>query len=180
MDFISHQAEKILACYTDSSLSSCINKAQESDLEKGGEGSKGGKIIGHTKSGKPIYDTFGHSAHKSFTSEEHREAMKIHSELGNQSHGPSPTDPIKSKNERHRQEAEKHDEAAFDLSAPRYAASRIHLDKQEKDLAKQLSKENNTTKRSEIVKELAARHKDETGKGFTLADLEKIQSKHNS
>lgn len=25
-------------------------------LEKGGEGSKGGKVIGHTKSGKPIYE----------------------------------------------------------------------------------------------------------------------------
>jgi hypothetical protein len=25
-------------------------------FEKGGEGSKGGKVIGHTKSGKPIYD----------------------------------------------------------------------------------------------------------------------------
>lgn len=55
MDFISHQAEKILACYTDSSLDSCINKAEENDLEKGGEGSKGGKIIGHTKTGKPVY-----------------------------------------------------------------------------------------------------------------------------
>jgi len=28
-DFISHQAEKILACYTDNSLNSCINKAEE-------------------------------------------------------------------------------------------------------------------------------------------------------
>lgn len=35
--FVSQQAKKILACYTDSSLSSCLNKSQESDLEKGGE-----------------------------------------------------------------------------------------------------------------------------------------------
>jgi hypothetical protein len=29
-------------------------------IEKGGEGSKGGKIIGHTKSGKPIYEGSEH------------------------------------------------------------------------------------------------------------------------
>lgn len=33
-----------------------IEKSEEEDLEKGGgEGSKGGNVIGHTKSGKPIY-----------------------------------------------------------------------------------------------------------------------------
>lgn len=37
-----------------------VNKSKEDDIEKGGEGSKGGKIIGHTKSGHPIYD---HSDH---------------------------------------------------------------------------------------------------------------------
>ena len=78
MDFISHQAEKILACYTDSSLSSCINKAQERDLEKGGEGSKGGKIIGHTRSGKPIYDKGGHENYKEFNKEDHKDASDIH------------------------------------------------------------------------------------------------------
>lgn len=36
----------------------------DEDLEKGGEGSKGGKVIGHTKSGKPIYG----GGHNSFTS----------------------------------------------------------------------------------------------------------------
>jgi hypothetical protein len=46
-------------------------------LEKAGEGSKGGKIIGHTKSGKPIYDTFNHPAHKDFTKEDHRDAATI-------------------------------------------------------------------------------------------------------
>jgi len=30
-------------------------------LRKGGEGSRGGKIIGHTKSGKPIYKTLSHT-----------------------------------------------------------------------------------------------------------------------
>ena len=31
---------------------------QLDELVKGGEGSKGGKIIGHTKSGKPVYKKF--------------------------------------------------------------------------------------------------------------------------
>lgn len=35
---------------------------QENDLEKGGEGSRGGKVIGHTKSGKPIYEGGEHHA----------------------------------------------------------------------------------------------------------------------
>lgn len=51
----------------------------EGDLEKAGEGSKGGKIIGHTKSGKAIYA----SATKSFTdsqysSQDHKDAAYAH------------------------------------------------------------------------------------------------------
>lgn len=48
-------------------------------MHKGGEGSKGGKVIGHTKSGKPIYDTFSHEGHKSFTKKDHMEASLAHS-----------------------------------------------------------------------------------------------------
>lgn len=48
---------------------------------KGGEGSKGGKVIGHTKSGKPIYDTFSHSSHASFTKQDHRDASALHQKL---------------------------------------------------------------------------------------------------
>ncbi len=53
------------------------------DLSKGGEGSKGGKIIGHTTSGKPIYDHASHSSHKKFTAKEHKEAAKEHRKLSN-------------------------------------------------------------------------------------------------
>jgi hypothetical protein len=53
-----------------------IEKAMEVAFEKGGEGSRGGKIIGHTKSGKPIYDQFGHDAHVKFTKEEHQEVKQ--------------------------------------------------------------------------------------------------------
>lgn len=45
------------------------------DIEKA-EGDKGGKIIGHTKSGKPIYAHNGFNVkHKDFTPSEHREAV---------------------------------------------------------------------------------------------------------
>jgi hypothetical protein len=37
--------------------SACLLKAFSSALQKAGEGSKGGKVIGHTKMGKPIYDS---------------------------------------------------------------------------------------------------------------------------
>lgn len=44
-----------------------------------GEGSRGGKIIGHTSSGKPIYDTAAHQGHMKFTADEHRDAARMHS-----------------------------------------------------------------------------------------------------
>lgn len=53
-----------------------VEKSEESDLEKSGEGSRGGKVIGHTKSGKPIYDSFEHEGHKDFTTEDHRDAAE--------------------------------------------------------------------------------------------------------
>ena len=56
------------------------HKSQESELEKGGEGSRGGKVIGHTRSGKPVYAS-KHASHKSysnFTKEDHEDAHEIH------------------------------------------------------------------------------------------------------
>ena len=41
-------------------------------------GSRGGKIIGKTKSGKPIYDSGDHASHKDFTAGEHKDAMNLH------------------------------------------------------------------------------------------------------
>ena len=48
---------------------------------KRGEGSHGGKIIGHTASGKPVYAhrQAGHSAYKSFTPKDHQDAAMHHS-----------------------------------------------------------------------------------------------------
>lgn len=51
-------------------------------IQKGGEGSKGGKIIGHTKSGKPIYGTAFHSGHQDFTYYDHKDAALLHRRLG--------------------------------------------------------------------------------------------------
>lgn len=45
---------------------------------KGGEGSKGGKIIGHTRSGKPIYANHNHPSHESFSEDDHRDALRHH------------------------------------------------------------------------------------------------------
>lgn len=54
------------------------------DMEKAigskkGEGSRGGKVIGHTKSGKPIYDTAEHAAHYTFNEQDHSDAEQLHS-----------------------------------------------------------------------------------------------------
>jgi len=43
-----------------------------------GEGSRGGHVIGHTKSGKPIYARFDHPAHARFARGEHLEAAEAH------------------------------------------------------------------------------------------------------
>lgn len=67
-EFEKAQSAKILACYG-------VN-----DLEKSGEGSKGGNVIGHTSTGKPIYDKFSHVGHKDFTAGEHSEAATLHGE----------------------------------------------------------------------------------------------------
>lgn len=57
---------------------------QDINIQKGGEGSRGGRIIGHTRSGKPIYDTFKNTDHKNFTQEDLYDAMQEHSKIWNQ------------------------------------------------------------------------------------------------
>ena len=64
----------------------------EDCLEKGGEGSKGGKVIGHTKSGKPIYQQTARiqgrerinkfsDQHKDYSKQDHEDAAELHSQL---------------------------------------------------------------------------------------------------
>lgn len=54
---------------------------------KTGEGSRGGKIIGHTKSGKPIYQQgFSHPSVKTFSKQDHIDAAKKHIQVGGNHH----------------------------------------------------------------------------------------------
>jgi hypothetical protein len=46
--------------------------------DQGGEGSRGGKVVGHTSSGKPIYESHSHPSHTSFSAKEHVEAASLH------------------------------------------------------------------------------------------------------
>lgn len=46
-----------------------------------GAGSRGGVIIGETKSGKPIYVNHEHPAHEHFSLQDHKDAQKKHIEL---------------------------------------------------------------------------------------------------
>lgn len=64
-DFIGTKIEKSLASHN--------------DLEKGGEGSRGGKVIGHTKSGKPVYASG--EKQKDFTKDDHHDAFQIHAKI---------------------------------------------------------------------------------------------------
>ena len=55
-------------------LKDLLNKA-------GGEGSKGGTVIGHTASGKPIYRSGNHTGHKEFKPEDHAHASALHNDI---------------------------------------------------------------------------------------------------
>ena len=52
----------------------------ESLKKSKGPGSRGGKVIGHTKSGKPIYDSFKHQGHSKFSTKDHKDAYEAHME----------------------------------------------------------------------------------------------------
>lgn len=82
-----------------------IEKSDEAnELEKGGEGSKGGKIIGHTRSGKAIYDKIGHASYSNFDHKDHMDASNVHSSIG---HVPSYETPLS------REEANNHVHASW-------------------------------------------------------------------
>lgn len=44
----------------------------------GGEGSRGGKVVGHTESGKPIYAHAHHDGHSGFTKKDHVDSERAH------------------------------------------------------------------------------------------------------
>lgn len=69
------KALRLLSCYKEFEA---ITKSLESNLEKSGEGSRGGKVIGHTKSGKPIYESHEQLNTQNFSSEDHSDAVSQH------------------------------------------------------------------------------------------------------
>lgn len=74
---ITDRKQAIAIAYSESGL----EKGFDTELEKGGEGSRGGHIIGHTKSGKPVYEKKTHTSYKEFTEQDHFDAEALHSNL---------------------------------------------------------------------------------------------------
>lgn len=68
------KAAGILSCYKEGDA---LVKAYNDSIMKA-EGARGGKVIGHTKSGKPIYDSAKHEGHKNFSIAEHDDAIRAH------------------------------------------------------------------------------------------------------
>lgn len=98
-----------------------IEEDETDEIEKGGEGSKGGKVIGHTKSGKPIYanGVANSIGYKDFTKEDHEDAYNKHSKISrDQKTGSSlginasDKDKMIKQSEHHSSMSEKHKEVA--------------------------------------------------------------------
>jgi hypothetical protein len=79
---IINKAAGILNCYKEGDA---LVKAYSDSIIKA-EGARGGKVIGHTKSGKPIYDSAGHEAHKNFSIAEHDDAIEAHQKVRDDYH----------------------------------------------------------------------------------------------
>lgn len=69
------------ASWMDKYLHGETMKSEDDEIEKA-EGSRGGKIIGHTKSGKPIYagQEYHSSHYANFSTQDHKDASKAHGE----------------------------------------------------------------------------------------------------
>ncbi len=52
-------------------------KLKNLKVDAGGEGSKGGKVVGHTSSGKPIYMNAKHPDHAGFSQKDHERAARL-------------------------------------------------------------------------------------------------------
>lgn len=61
--------------------------SKKQHFDAGGEGSRGGIVIGRTSSGKPIYNSHAHPSHKKFTSKEHLQAAAFHNKERNEKLG---------------------------------------------------------------------------------------------
>lgn len=98
-----------------------LNKSlEELDLLKG-EGSKGGKVIGHTKSGKPIYAVNTAKHLKTYNSKDHEDAAYAHLDHSE-----------KLKKEGKKDEAERHSDLYDEhMSTSRHKKRNEELDKED-------------------------------------------------
>lgn len=80
---ITDRKQAIAVALSEAGLSKVEKSEAVEKIEKGGEGSRGGKVIGHTKSGKPIYSQANHDSHKNFNAEDHFNAMHVQGEFAN-------------------------------------------------------------------------------------------------
>lgn len=96
-----------------------------------GEGSRGGHIIGHTKSGHPIYalhisaEEHNRTVKRPFTQQDHDEASSLHSRAARAAE----RDGRDNEATYHRHMAEAHDSAAESADHPAGSSSRQYLDK---------------------------------------------------
>jgi len=64
-------------------IAASVDSSLDNLIKAGGPGSRGGKVVGHTQSGKPIYDSFNHSSHNDFSNADHADAFALHTHLKN-------------------------------------------------------------------------------------------------
>jgi hypothetical protein len=103
-----------------------------------GEGSRGGKVVGHTSSGKPIYDDHGHADHASFSKEDHMDAAKLHHNKMMESSKGEEVGHHGRQSDKHLEstgfDVEGHDDKRKELSGKRHAADKDMKSKRD-DLA---------------------------------------------
>ena len=63
-------------------------------VDQGGEGSRGGVIIGRTGSGKPIYQNARHPSHSDFSDPDHKDAIALRRKLQQESRRNNPHDDV--------------------------------------------------------------------------------------
>lgn len=95
---------------------------------KTGEGSRGGHVIGHTKSGKPVYAAKNAHDYKDFTAQDHRDASMFHDQSANKHRTSSSTSEKQYYNRKalmrhHNQQQGLHVQIAHDIETKQHEAS---------------------------------------------------------
>ena len=72
--------------HINSNIMKSFSEDSTSKLFEKSEGARGGKVIGHTTSGKPIYDSANHPSHSNFTSKDHAQAGALQAKRAFEEH----------------------------------------------------------------------------------------------